>query len=237
LGWEEDKLGVHDAPLRFRSRWLILASLVTLPGLILSAGPPESFAGAGVSKAGAAKERGWVAGVAKRRAGLHCGSKRRRASGSRRRACRRANRGRGEARRRRAAARRRATARREVASAERPQPSGAFSPGQTASAEDPPIVVPRCELVEGDCYIYSDAFWLLLARYERFEAATGVYPMPPECMEAVAEERADVCPQVITYLYPDGTLGSAPWVVDPCAPGGWRLWESGAPVCDASRVG
>jgi hypothetical protein len=90
--------------------------------------------------------------------------------------------------------------------------------------------------VVGDCSIYSDLFWLLQDRYERFEIGTGVYPMPPDCMEMGTEGKPVGCPQVITYLYPDGTLGAAPWVVDPCAPGGWRLWEPEPPVCHTSRA-
>jgi hypothetical protein len=43
-------------------------------------------------------------------------------------------------------------------------------------------------------------------------------------MKAVAEGEADFCEQVISYLYPDGTLGDSPWVLDPADPKGWRLF-------------
>ena len=88
---------------------------------------------------------------------------------------------------------------------------------------DPPRTPPRCELVEGDCSIYSERFWELQADYERFEIGTGVYPYDPECMEAWERGESIGCPDVIVFLYPDGTLGSSHWVVDPSAPGGWRL--------------
>jgi hypothetical protein len=125
-----------------------------------------------------------------------------------------------------------------------PQPAPAFSPGATPASsyvtppldpepleteppesEERPPVTPRCELVEGDCSIYSDKFWELLAEYEEFEIGTGVYPVPPYCMKAAAEGLEIFCVQMITFLYPDGTLGGSSWVVDPEAPGGWRLWD------------
>lgn len=99
------------------------------------------------------------------------------------------------------------------------------------SPEEPEGTIPRCDLVEGDCSIYSDQFWLLQARYAPFELETGVYPMPPGCMEAQAKGEPVGCAQVITYLYPDGTLGGQAWVVDPCAPRGWRFWVPDPPTC------
>ena len=90
---------------------------------------------------------------------------------------------------------------------------------------------PRCDLVEGDCSIYSDNYWKLRAKYERFEIGAGVYPYHPECMEAWENGERILCPAVIVFLYPDGTLGSSHWVVDPCAPQGWRILGSDPPSC------
>lgn len=154
----------------------------------------------------------------------HCRNKTRYTTASRRRACRR------NVRRRREAERRRVASDRQ---AEDETPSGlpgVSSPASvTATAGDPEgsetaAVTPRCELVEGDCGIYSDEFWGLLAKYERFEIATGVYPQHPPCMEAWERGIPIVCATVVVYLYPDGMFGIDPWVVDPEAPGGWRLW-------------
>jgi len=103
------------------------------------------------------------------------------------------------------------------------------SPG--GPPEPPGEPDPRCELVEGDCSIYSDRFWELQAKYERFEIETGVYPYHPECMEAGERGEPIVCPAVIVFLYPDGTLGSSHWVIDPCAPGGWRIEGPDPPSC------
>ena len=86
------------------------------------------------------------------------------------------------------------------------------------------LIEPRCELVEGECLIYSNEFWRLQAALEPFEIDTGEYPEPPFCMKAVAEGESLVCPQAISYLYPDGTLGEAPWVLDAADPKGWRLF-------------
>ena len=85
-------------------------------------------------------------------------------------------------------------------------------------------IEPRCELVNGDCLIYSAEFWRLQEALSPFETETAVYPEPPFCMKAVAEGGSDICQQVISYLYPDGTLGEAPWVLDPDDPKGWRLF-------------
>jgi hypothetical protein len=83
---------------------------------------------------------------------------------------------------------------------------------------------PKCELVEGECLIYGNEFWRLQAALEPFEIDTGEYPEPPFCMKAVAEGEPLACPQAISYLYPDGTLGEAPWVLDADDPKGWRLF-------------
>ncbi|MDQ3725878.1 MAG: hypothetical protein M3335_08355 [Actinomycetota bacterium] len=97
-----------------------------------------------------------------------------------------------------------------------PEPADPESPEEPPEAEpeeaepdpeEPASVTPRCELVEGDCSIYSDKFWELLAEYEEFEIETGVYPEPPECSKTAAEGRPVGCIQVITYLLPDGTFG------------------------------
>lgn len=111
----------------------------------------------------------------------------------------------------------------------RPDPS--FGTPSDPSA-DPPGVTPRCDLVQGNCSIYSDEFWKLQARYEAFELDTGVYPMPPSCMAASAEGNPVGCVQAVTYLYPDGTVGGSSWVVDPDAQGGWRFWEPDPPADD-----
>lgn len=90
---------------------------------------------------------------------------------------------------------------------ETPEPHPPLGPKETPPIGDP-SPMPRCELVEGDCSIYSDKFWELLAKYRRFEIDTGVYPMPPGCMEAQEAGKPVSCIQVITYLQPDGTLSS-----------------------------
>lgn len=95
---------------------------------------------------------------------------------------------------------------------------------------DPPTDDGRdCELVRGDCDIYSELFWEMRARYERFEApwlGIGVYPYPPNCMEAAeraAEQGGEAvgCVTAIAFLYPDGTVGLGHWVIDPESPAGW----------------
>jgi len=115
-----------------------------------------------------------------------------------------------------------------VAAVATPPPS---EPPSTANPPDPtedtpPKVAPRCDLVEGDCGIYSEEFWRLLAKYEPLELHTGVYPAPPACMEG-----GGGCITAIAYLYPDGTVGIGHWVVDPCSPKGWRFWEPDPPAC------
>ena len=85
-------------------------------------------------------------------------------------------------------------------------------------------IEPRCDLVKGECLIYSDEFWRLQAALEPFETETGVYPAPPFCMKAAAEGAPIICPLVTSYLYPDGTLGEAPWVLDPAESKGWRFF-------------
>jgi hypothetical protein len=89
--------------------------------------------------------------------------------------------------------------------------------------EGPSPYAPRCEIVEGDCTIYSAEFWRLQAAYEPFEIDTAVYPSPPSCLKAVAGGQGGVCTDAIVYLYPNGALGEAAWVLDPSAPAGWRL--------------
>lgn len=90
--------------------------------------------------------------------------------------------------------------------------------------EEPPFPgIPNCEIVEGDCSIYSDKFWELLAKYKRFEIGTGVYPYLPSCMEAQAAGLPVACATAIAFLYPDGSTGHSHWIVDPCAPNGWRF--------------
>ena len=84
----------------------------------------------------------------------------------------------------------------------------------------------QCELVvRGPCDIYADEFWEMRARYAAKESAFAEYPASPEC--------AQVCAAVEYYLYPDGTLGSATWAVDPCVAAGWRVldWPYDGPTC------
>lgn len=86
----------------------------------------------------------------------------------------------------------------------------------------------RCELVvNGPCSIYTEKFWELQARYERFESSFAVYPVPPDCAEQSQPGGPPVpCPAVEAQLYPDGSLeGGGGWFVDPCAPAGWRRWS------------
>lgn len=96
-----------------------------------------------------------------------------------------------------------------VPAEETPEPDPPLPPKESPYKEGPPPLpspTPRCDLVEGDCSIYSDKFWELLAKYKRFEIGTGVYPMPPGCMEAQEAGKPVSCIQVIVYLQPDGTL-------------------------------
>src|SRR5262245_21485424 len=84
----------------------------------------------------------------------------------------------------------------------------------------------KCELVvRGPCDIYTDKFWEMQAKYADKESGFAEYPVSPECDQ--------VCAAVEYYLYPDGTLGSTVWAVDPCAPAGWRLlyWPYDGPTC------
>jgi hypothetical protein len=97
--------------------------------------------------------------------------------------------------------------------------------GEPGPAGPSGAVERRCEIVKGDCSIYSDEFWRLQAAYAPYEVETGVYPKPPLCLKMEAEGEPVVCIEVETYLYPDGTLGSDPWVIDPASPQGWRLYE------------
>ena len=109
-----------------------------------------------------------------------------------------------------------------------PGPAGPQGPqgerGVTGPEGPSGAIEPRCELVKGDCLIYSDEFWRLQLALEQFETETGVYPEPPFCMKSVAEGEAGLCPAVVSYLYPDGTLGEEPWVLDAGEPKGWRLF-------------
>ncbi len=104
-------------------------------------------------------------------------------------------------------------------------PQGKQGEQGTVGPEGPSgAIEPRCELVEGECLIYSEEFWQLQAALEPFETGTGAYPEPPFCMKAVADGEPLACAQVTSYLYPDGTLGDAPWAVDPNDPKGWRFF-------------
>ena len=107
-------------------------------------------------------------------------------------------------------------------------PAGAVGPIGPQSETPGPWPGPRCEIIEqGDCIIYTVDFWRVHAYYEEFESATGVYPSPPACMKAAKETEGGGCPTVMAHLYPDGTIGEAPWVVDPSEPKGWRLYDGG----------
>ncbi len=106
-----------------------------------------------------------------------------------------------------------------------PPPTPPEDPAPPTDDEPPTDDGRDCELVQGDCDIYSDLFWEMRARYERFERpwlGTGVYPAPPDCMEA-AEREPVMCVTAIASLYPDGTIGLGHWVLDPESPAGWSL--------------
>jgi hypothetical protein len=110
-------------------------------------------------------------------------------------------------------------------------PAGRDAPTPSRETPEPPgassYPPPRCEFVQGECAIYSVDFWRLQLDLEEFEDSPGVYPEPPFCMKAAAEAPAGdpvVCPQVGSYLYPDGTLGDEPWILDSSEPRGWRLY-------------
>jgi hypothetical protein len=82
---------------------------------------------------------------------------------------------------------------------------------------------PNCAIVEGDCVIYSVDFWRLQAEFAEFEISTGEYPEPPLCTKAAQDSpEGGVCPQVVSYLYPNGDLGEDPWVLSPDAKG-WQF--------------
>lgn len=116
-----------------------------------------------------------------------------------------------------------------------PPEKGPGGPGGPKGPGGPAGPLPSCDELPGDdCSIYSDKFWELLAKYSRFEphwaSQPGEYPEPPDCMEA-QETGPVMCPQVVTLLYPDGTLGGSPWVPDPCAPKGWRFYGEEQATC------
>lgn len=197
-------------------------------------------AGQGSAKAGS-RSAVSAAAISKRRAGRPCRHGHRTASASRRRPCRSSVRSRvgtvlpGAPQIAAAPQAPEPTSRSPEPDSPNPSPDqappGSPLPVEPPGEDPPPSVTPRCELVPGDCSIYSDRFWILLAKYERFEIDTGVYPMPPECMEAGEKNPSVVCTLAIVFLYPDGTMGSSSWVVDPCAPNGWRFWEPDPPTC------
>jgi hypothetical protein len=106
-------------------------------------------------------------------------------------------------------------------------PAGATG-SQGSSGGSSPWPGPRCEIIEkGDCLIYTVDFWRVQAYYEEFESATGVYGSHPACMKAAKEKEGVGCTAAEAYLYPDGTIGEAPWVVDPSEPKGWDFYDSG----------
>lgn len=216
---------MHQAALRtFCIRWFVLPALTMLAVLGLagtSSGKSLADATASSAQNGALKAHVSVGKTAMRRTGRQCRAKGKRATAARPRACRRTQ------------TQLPAVAGPTMVTTSSPESNDDPPSGNPAdSPADSPGVTPRCDLVEGDCGIYSDAFWELQAKYEAFELDTGVYPMPPACMEAAAEGKSVGCAQVITYLYPDGTVGSSPWVVDPEASGGWRFWEPEPPAED-----
>lgn len=104
-------------------------------------------------------------------------------------------------------------------------PQGAAGQEGEIGPEGPPGVLrPQCDLVQGDCLIYSTDYWRLREAFKPFEIGAGAYPEPPFCMKAAMEGEGGLCPQVMSYLYPDGTVGDAPWELDPNEPAGWRLY-------------
>src|SRR5262245_42654347 len=91
-----------------------------------------------------------------------------------------------------------------------PAPTAAPLPAEAPGEKVAPNA--RCELVVlGPCSIYTEKFWELQAKYEHFENGFAAYPVSPVCAEV-----GQVCAAVEYYLYPDGTLGSNPWMPDPC---------------------
>lgn len=97
-------------------------------------------------------------------------------------------------------------------------------PGEPGPTGPSGVVEPRCEIVEGNCTIYTDEFWRRQAAYEPYETAVGEYPASPSCLSESAGEPG-VCAEVVTYLYPNGVLGTELWVADPTTPNGWRFYE------------
>ena len=176
-------------------------------------------ASASVGKAGHAS-----ATTSAARKSQSCSAKRKRASNARKRSCRgkrssKANDG--------------STAPAPGNKSEGPQAS---TPEKEVTGPKGPVgPEPSCDDLPGDdCSIYSDKFWELLAKYSRFEpnwaSEPGVYPEPPDCMEA-QETGPVMCPQMVTFLYPDGTLGGESWVIDECAPKGWRFYGEDPATC------
>lgn len=240
-----------------RARWFILPALLLAAFIPASASlgkSPASDAATGVPS-GSFKAHILSGDVAKprRRTSRPCHGSGKRVTAAWRRSCRRKLRRHREARRRRAAAHRNAQAQAPTVSVPSaavptttPSPEDSGDPPVTNPPEppssdpptspDPPGVTPHCDLVEGDCSIYSDLFWEMQAKYERFEIATGVYPYPPQCMEAWEKGLPVGCVTAIAFLYPDGTIGLAHWVVDPCAPDGWRLMEPDPPPCEVAAA-
>lgn len=216
---------MHQAMFKtFRIRWFVLPGLTVLAALGLagtSSGKSLTDVTASSAQNGGLKAGVSMGEVAVRRARRECRANGRRAPATRRRACRRKT----------------PTQLPVVAGPTLVATSSAESnddPPSGNPAEPPadsPGVTPRCDLVEGDCSIYSDKFWELQVKYERFEIKTGVYPYLPKCMEAWERGEPTGCLTVIAFLYPDGTVGTSNWSIDPCSPKGWRFWEPDPPQC------
>lgn len=208
----------------FRIRWFVLPALTMVAVLgIAGASSGKSLVGATASSAqnGALQAHVSTGKTAMRRTGRQCRTKGMRAAAARRRACRH-----------KTTTRLPAVAGPTMVDTSSPESNDDPLPGNPAeSLADFPGVTRRCDLVEGDCGIYSDRFWELQAKYQRFEIATAVYPYPPECMEAWENGEPIGCIAAIAFLYPDGTIGTSHWVIDPCSPKGWRFWEPDPPSC------
>lgn len=107
-------------------------------------------------------------------------------------------------------------------------PQGAPGDDASESPEEPgppelaTYPAPQCEVVQGDCAMYSVDFWRAHAIFEEYEIDLGVYPEPPICMRAVQEGEGGACPQVISFLYPNGELGEVAWSLSADAKG-WRI--------------
>lgn len=203
---------------RLRHRWLVLLVAVGACSLL----PATAGAGAAPTRDAGTRSVELPGSTTAKR---HC-VKRKHTSVRKRRACRKPHK----------------------PAAQSPEPSGPLTAAPPVEApappqevaeppdpRDPPEEIPEiglsCEPEASECSIYSDKYWELLAKYERFEIAPGVYPYPPECMEAWEAGLRVFCATVITYLYPDGTIGSGAWAVDPCALKGWRLLSEEAAHC------